>query len=239
MVYMDISSASVSSATTNLVLHAEDAENSAPFASNTNNVSQRNRSYNSVNWNAIPEWDDDGNYESPDISSLVQLVVNKTGWCGGNALGLIIKGSGERLIDAYDSGSGTSPKLRVSYTLDDLPDSGGCTTSTFVTRISDPKDDATELLYNNRSYGTGLNYSVAPVAKATYRSYGYVSGFRFSEINVPKDAEIVDATLSLTTRNYGWFSSYPSLKLTAHDDANPASLQARSNNLIGRPKSQL
>lgn len=233
---LDVSSASDSLSTTNLVIHAEDTENSAPFAGDTNNISQRNRSYTSVNWNAIPEWDDDGNYETPDLSSLLQLVVNKPGWCGGNAMGLIIKGSGERLIDAYDGGSGTSPKLRVSYTLDNIPATGGCTTSTFVTRIADPKDDATELIYDNNSYGTGLNYAVAPVAKATYQSYGYVSGFRFREINVPKDAEIVDATLSLTTKNYGWYSSYPSLTLTAHDDANPASLQARTNNLTGRPR---
>lgn len=233
---LDVSSASVSSATTNLILHTEDADDSAIFTNDSSNISQRNRSYNSVNWNAIPAWDDQGSYESPDLSSIVQLVVNKTGWCGGNALGLIIKGSGQRTIDALDGGTGTSPKLRVSYTLDDIPASGGCTTSTFVTRIADPKDDATELLYNNQSHGTGLNYSVAPVARSTYQSYGYVSGFRFPEINVPKDAEIVDATLTLTTKNYGWFSSYPSLKITAHNDANPTSLQARSYNISNRPR---
>ena len=233
---LDVSSASDSSAITNLVLHAEDTENSAPFTVDSKNISGRDRSYNSVNWNAIPEWDEQGNYESPDLSGIVQLIVNKTGWCGGNALGLIIKGNGQRLIDAFDGGTGASPKLRVSYKLDNIPDTGGCTTSTFVTRISDPKDDATELLYNNQSYGTGLNYSVAPVARSTYQSYGYVSGFRFSEINVPKDAEIVDATLSLTTKNYGWFSSYPPLKITAHNDANPASLQARSYNITNGPR---
>lgn len=233
---LEFASVSDNDSVTNLTIHSEDAADSQPYTAGNNKISQRNRSYNTVSWNAIPAWDKDGNYESPNIAGLIQPVVSKTGWCGGQALGLVLKGSGERTIAAFDSGSGTSPKLRVSYKLDQVSASGGCTTSTLLTRVSSAADDATELRYGGSSYGTGLTYSVMPVAKSTYYSYGYDSATRFSKVYVPKNATILDASITLVTKNYGWFSNYPTLKVSAHDSANPAQLQSRNGNISDRPE---
>lgn len=235
---LDVSSASDNASVTNLVIHAEDSTDSASFTTDAQDISRRNRSYNTVSWDAVSKWEDEGRFESPDLANLVQLVVGNTGWCGGNALSLLMKGSGERMISAFDSGSGTAPTLRVSYKLDNVPAGGGCTTTTVLARVSNAKDDATELLSGGISYGTGLNYTVIPVAEPTYRSYGYDSAVRFTNVQVPKDATIVDATLTLVTKNYGWFSSYPSIKISAHNSEKPVELKTNNYNISNRPETE-
>jgi hypothetical protein len=55
--------------------------------------------------------------QTPDISQVIQEVVSRGGWVSGNALGIIITGSGRRVAEAYDANPAWAPLLHVDYTV--------------------------------------------------------------------------------------------------------------------------
>ena len=65
---------------------------------------------------------------SPSLVSLVQQVVDRSGWAPGNALVLIISGSGLRRAESYDGIRAAAPLLHVEYQRADQPGGGapGC-----------------------------------------------------------------------------------------------------------------
>jgi hypothetical protein len=52
---------------------------------------------------------------TPDISSVIQEVVGRPGWSGGNSLVLIITGTGERVAESYNGDRNGAPLLHVEY----------------------------------------------------------------------------------------------------------------------------
>ena len=52
---------------------------------------------------------------TPDLSSLIQEVVDQPGWRQGNAMVFIISGSGERVAESYDGDQQNAPMLYVEY----------------------------------------------------------------------------------------------------------------------------
>ncbi len=52
---------------------------------------------------------------TPDLSAIVQEVVSRPDWRSGNALAVMVGGSGERTAMSYDGDAAGAPILRVSY----------------------------------------------------------------------------------------------------------------------------
>ena len=50
---------------------------------------------------------------TPNFASVVQEVVNRPGWAAGNALTVILTGSGRRAAESFEGGA--PPVLRVKY----------------------------------------------------------------------------------------------------------------------------
>lgn len=80
-----------------------------------------------VEWNNIEAWTAGNSYDSPDIKTVIQEIVDRAGWASGQAIGMVIKnnGSSESLRQArsYDYGS-SYPVLTIEYSV------AGSTTST-------------------------------------------------------------------------------------------------------------
>ena len=70
-------------------------------------------------------------------------MVNRSDWCGGNALSLEVTGTGDRQVKSFDSGDG-APVLKVRYSLTDIPESGGCTSQSVTLTIDKSNGDAFE-----------------------------------------------------------------------------------------------
>lgn len=75
-----------------------------------------------VDWNNVPAFTANTWYTSPDISSLVQAIVNRSGWASGNALMLKIEGLSvgtdvRRIISNYGNYTypNTEPQLVITY----------------------------------------------------------------------------------------------------------------------------
>jgi hypothetical protein len=44
---------------------------------------------------------------------VIQEIVNRSGWASGNALALIVTGTGERVAESYDGSA--APELHIEY----------------------------------------------------------------------------------------------------------------------------
>ena len=101
---------------TNLLIRAERADNSAPIATTAFNISSRPRTTASVPWSP-PAWQTLGaagpGQLTPNLATVVQEVVNRPGWAPGNALMVIVTGSGRRTAESFEGGA--PPVLRVEY----------------------------------------------------------------------------------------------------------------------------
>lgn len=94
----------------------EDADNCAPFNAGTP-ISGRTGTTASVPWSP-PTWVAAGDalaaQQTPDLTSIVQEIVNRPGYAAGNALCFGISGKGLREAFSFDSGQG-EPELCIEY----------------------------------------------------------------------------------------------------------------------------
>lgn len=109
-----VSDASYTDATS-IVIFGEDIDDAAEF-SNGSPISSRTTTTESETW-IMPYWST-GNitYQSPDISDIIQEIVDRGGWSSGNDLNIITsETSGNRGAKSYNRSPSDAPKLIVTY----------------------------------------------------------------------------------------------------------------------------
>jgi hypothetical protein len=110
----------VQTSATSLTIRAQAADNAGTFAKQgSSKISTRIRTTSSaawapVSWNLANEAG--ANQRTPDLTAVVQEIVNRTGWTSGNALAIIINGTGRRTAWAYDGKAASAPLLHIEYT---------------------------------------------------------------------------------------------------------------------------
>lgn len=118
--YIQFTTESTRSGTTNLAVHGEDTDDAPTFTSTAYDISNRTKTSAAVAWSNIPPWSTSGeagvNQQTPDISSIIQEIVDRAGWASGNSLAIIITGSGTREAESYDGDAPAAPELVVTYT---------------------------------------------------------------------------------------------------------------------------
>ena len=114
----------INAVATSLTFQGEDVDNAATFIDSNWNVSSRPRTAAAVAWSPVA-WSTRGeagvDQQTPDISSVIQEIVNRPGWMQNNSLVVIISGTGERTAEAYDGDQAGAPLLRVEYMLGNTP----------------------------------------------------------------------------------------------------------------------
>jgi hypothetical protein len=101
----------------NLTFRGEAADNAAVFENAVDNISDRTPTSASVSWNDVPAWSTDETHQSTDISPIIQEIVNLPGWASGNALVVLVTGSGRRTAESHDGDRPLmAPLLYVEYT---------------------------------------------------------------------------------------------------------------------------
>ena len=75
-----------------------------------------NKTANSpVNWN-VPTWNPNTLYSTPDLKDIVQDIVDRPNWCGGNAMSFLLEApTGTRKAVSDDGDEGISPALRIEF----------------------------------------------------------------------------------------------------------------------------
>jgi hypothetical protein len=116
--YMQFTSNAVTTGTCNLVIKGEAADNSAAFTTTSYNVSARTKTTASVNWTPMA-WSTiyaaTPDQRTPDISSVIQEIVKRSGYTSSSPISIIITGSGTRTAISYDEVPALAAKLVVTY----------------------------------------------------------------------------------------------------------------------------
>ena len=108
--------------TTSLTIAAHDVDSAPTFTTMTGNLSARPRTDRAVAWTP-PGWTTlqargDGQ-RTPDLSGVVQEIVDRPGWSSGGAIAFIITGTGERTAEAFDGTA--APVLHLEFGMDGDP----------------------------------------------------------------------------------------------------------------------
>ena len=104
-----------------LTFHGQDIDAAPTFSVTVTDISTRTTTTASVDWRPVPAWEEVGEtYQTPDLSAVVQEIVDRNGWSSGNPLAFIITGSGSRAAVSYDGAASEgnetlAPRLRVAY----------------------------------------------------------------------------------------------------------------------------
>ncbi|HXV72226.1 MAG TPA: Ig-like domain-containing protein, partial [Acidimicrobiia bacterium] len=99
-----------------LTIRAQAHDNPGTFTSTSGDISGRATTSASTFWSP-GEWLISGEagpgQQTPDLSSLVQEVVDRTGWASGNSMVFIVSGTGSRIAEAYDGFAAGAPLLHI------------------------------------------------------------------------------------------------------------------------------
>ncbi|MEO1258229.1 MAG: DNRLRE domain-containing protein [Bacteroidota bacterium] len=117
--YLEFECDEANSSSTSVTIAGQDADNPSTFTTGTNNISNttaRPRTTAQISWNSLSSWTVDSKYQSDDISSIVQEIVNRGGWSSGNSMVFFITGSGTRTAESYNGEAAAAPLLVIDYT---------------------------------------------------------------------------------------------------------------------------
>ena len=94
--YLEFTANATDTESTSLTLQVQAIDNAPGFTTTTNDISGRTKSTASVAW-AVGSWTAGTHYQTPDLSTLIQELVDRPGWQSDNSLAFIITGSGQRV----------------------------------------------------------------------------------------------------------------------------------------------
>lgn len=212
------------SGTTSLTVQGEDHNDSPSFTTTDNNISSRIKTTASVDWNNVPAWADGSRYQTPDITNVIQEIVNRSGWCGNNSLSILIEGSGLRNVKSFEASTTAAPKLSIAYDEASVTDSA-CINEKFQVKISNGTDDAEE-----RSDGS--MYLDSSDLEMVQEGSTQTIGLRFRNIIIPANTTILEAVLEFTVDETD--SGTTILTIKGEDIADAASFSSTSNDITDR-----
>ena len=184
------------SSNSSLSIGIQASDDAPAFTSATSDLSDRALHQSKVDWQP-GLWIENTTYSSPDISALLQQVVNREGWCG-NDLAIIIEGSGQRDAKSYQRSSTQAPLLRVSYDPSTIPFTATNCPHTLDARVTDARDDVEMDVASTQMRLESADLEM-PFDEESGR--GQLVGVRFRDLDLPRGAIIDDAWLEFEVQN--------------------------------------
>ncbi|MBN1378660.1 MAG: VWA domain-containing protein [Gammaproteobacteria bacterium] len=207
-------------------IYGEDVDDATAFEEVNSNISSRPKTTAHAGWHldasAEDEWIQGNQYEyaENELIDVIQEIVDRGGWCGGNSLSLIVEANldSNREIYSHEGNISLSPKLLIDFENDvplDNPRTGavntGCTRAFFSAQIMRSTNDAEEA-------SNGANY----VDNAVVKMGTNTLALRFEGINLPQGSEIEQARITLRAESdYTTGSSTHTITGELSTNANP------------------
>ncbi|MHC4799566.1 MAG: hypothetical protein ACYTF1_23275, partial [Planctomycetota bacterium] len=108
----------ISSSAVSLSIRGEDIDYAPQFTTGAYNLSLRTKTSAAVSWSP-PPWgtaDEAGiDQRTPDISPVIQEIVDRSYWANGYSMVIIIEGSGTRTAKSWDGVPSAAPLLHVEW----------------------------------------------------------------------------------------------------------------------------
>jgi hypothetical protein len=103
---------------TTLRIEGQKVANAGTFIATHGNISSRARTLASTSWSPAG-WTSvgaaGGAQRTPSLVPVIQEIVGQSGWARGNALALIVTGSGKRTAESFEGDPNGAPLLHVMY----------------------------------------------------------------------------------------------------------------------------
>lgn len=100
----------------NIKVRAIDEDNTDDY---TTNARLRDRTTAAIDWD-IPTWTVGTEYTSPDIKTVIQEVIDRSGWDGGNAIGIVLEDDGSPFgansAESYEGNTTIAARIEINYT---------------------------------------------------------------------------------------------------------------------------
>ena len=113
-----------------MTVHGQAADNPATFTTSSSSVSSRPKTAASVVVAAgrLVEREPRHGAADAELSGVVQEIVNRAGWVSGNAIAVVISGSGtaSRVATSFDGRASAAPALHVEWTTGSTPPPTAC-----------------------------------------------------------------------------------------------------------------
>ena len=122
--YLQFTVDEVSTGAAALTIGGQDSDDALTFSSSSGDISSRATTdetvdWNPADWNTVGESGDD--QQTPDISAIVQEIIDRGGWTADSALALTISGTGKRTAESFNGSAASAPLLHIEYA---VPDTG-------------------------------------------------------------------------------------------------------------------
>jgi len=118
--YIQFTVDEVASGACSLTIKGENNDNSSAFTTTIFNVSSRPVTTAAVSWAPVG-WTVAGeaglNQQTPDLSGMIQEIVNRPAYTSASAISIIITGSGTRSAEAYEGSATQAARINVIYSL--------------------------------------------------------------------------------------------------------------------------
>jgi hypothetical protein len=203
--YVQFETDEVKSATSSLVVRGQAADNPTTFTTATRNISSRASTAATVAWNP-PSWPTVGArtaaQRTPNLAPVVQELVSRPGWGSGNAVVLIVTGTGERAAESYNSNSRRAPVLHLEY------DTGAPQTPTNAAPTVNAGPDRSVEVPGPASLAGSVQDDGLPTGATVTAAWTQVSG--------PGTAAFADPATASTTVTFSAAGEYV-LRLTGSD----------------------
>jgi type IV pilus assembly protein PilY1 len=225
-------------------IHGENTGDAAPFDTSGQTVSAKltRKTDAHVDWSAATEWvarSSQGQVQvSPDLSPVLQEIVNGTDWCGGNDLALLIdrlEGSTWRAVFSYDGDPNFAPVLKVNYTYTPAtaPPTSGCVVQTLQRQVASGTDDAEQ----SSSGAMRLADPTLEIPNAgTSGTSQQTIGLRFQDVRLDPGTEILDARLTFTASGTNTLGASMVIFGEASDNASAYASTANDLSPSSRPR---
>lgn len=213
-----------------MTIRGESTGNANEFSTTNNDISNRATTSNQVIWdqdNAFPFWSEI--IASPDLTPVIQEIVNRSDWCGGNNLAIVIEtnsldSNSARSVLSHDYGSGQAPQLVVTF---DESSATGCVGSELTYQVRNQADNAEERSNGHQNTASELTFRD--------RDNSYI-GLRFQNLAITQGATIKNAYLEFTSYN-NYNNSGASMLIRGVNQDNPSNFRRWTRYLLrDKPK---
>ena len=195
----------VSTAGASITIRGEATDSPGTFTTAARNVSGRPRTAASVTWtpSAWPTVGAHGVAErTADLAPVLQELVNRPGWSSGNAIVLVLTGSGRRTAEAFESGAASAPRLEITWRT-----GGGAGTPNTAPVVDAGPDRAVTLSASASLAGTVTDDGLPA---------GGVLTALWSSVSGPGTVTFANATAAATTASFSAVGAYV-LRLSGSD----------------------
>jgi len=190
--FLRFTSARIDNSATAFIIKGEAVGNAVEFSTGLDNISDRPTSDEEIIWNEGNQFPSDGEtLRTPDLTPIIQEIVNRSDWCGNNNLALIVKtldptAGANRQIYTSEHADSSAAELVITF---DENTATGCTRDSLVYQVQKQSDNAEERHNGKANTGDELSF---------YSNSNAYTAVLFNDLKVPAGSTITNAYLEFT-----------------------------------------